>query len=89
MKPITGNITTSFFTGRENFIIDIVETTDKFNEPMYETWLYRQDTGTKIFVVGEYKKYYQKKTVTQYARHMIQYLKIVWSSGYNFYDIYD
>ena len=83
------NKTTTFYTGYEDFMIDIVESDDKWNEPMYETWLYREKTGTKIYVVGEQKKIYANKTIEQYALHMIKYIKIVWKSCMNFYDIYD
>ena len=81
--------TTTFDVGYEDFMIDIVESDNKWDEPMYETWLYREKTGTKIYVVGELKKNYPHLNITQYARHMIDYIGIVWDSGYDFYAIYD
>lgn len=89
MKEVKGNKMTTYKTGHEDFIIDIVETTDIDGEQMYETWLYRENTGTKHFVIGEYKKYYPGMTVKQYARTQIDYIRTVNKKGMNYYDIYD
>lgn len=88
MKEIKTNKTTTFTTGHDDFIIDIVETIDH-DEPMFETWLYRENMGHKMFVTGEYKKYYPNITIRQYARTCLDYLRTVGSKGMDTYDIYD
>lgn len=81
--------TTTFETGHENFLIDIVESVDQFDDAIFETWLYRKDTGIKTFVVGEMKKNSTGKTVDQYAREIIRYIRTVDRKGFTFYDTYD
>lgn len=90
MIEIKGNKTTSFYTGKEDFIIDIIETTDIENCPIYETWLYREKTGHKTFVIGELKEYYPSGwTVKDYARTCIEYIRTSGALGLDHYQIYD
>ena len=87
--------TTTFHTGKENFLIDIVEYTEVFRdgttEKMYAAWLYRYDIGIKSFVVGEMKKYYKGVSLEEYAQHIIEYCSHVWDNenGYTAFDWYD
>lgn len=87
--------TTTFYTGKENFMIDIVEKTETFKdgscEKMYDSWLYRADMGIKEYIAGELKKNYKGYTVEQYAAHILDYCLIVWDpeKGYNSFDWYD
>ena len=81
--------TTTFETGHEDFLIDIVESVDQFGDAIFETWLYRKDTGIKAFVVGEMKKNYPNKTVYQYARGILRYIMAINHKGFTFYDTYD
>ena len=89
MHKLPETKTTSYSTGHEDFIIDIVETEDMDGEPMFETWLYRENTGMKSYVVGEYKKAYPGMDTYQYARHIIKYIRTVSPKGYTHYDMYD
>ena len=89
MKKLHETKTTSYMTGYQDFIIDIIETTDPDGEPMFETWLYRENTGIKDFVVGEYKKAYPGISTYQYARHIIAYIRTVTPKGYTHYSMYD
>lgn len=87
MRKVADIKTTSYYTGHEDFIIDIIE--NEQDEPMFETWLYRENTGHKTYVVGEYKKSYPGMSAYEYAKTMLRYLKVKTNKGYNFYDIYD
>ena len=89
MHKLPETKTTSYMTGYQDFIIDIIETTDPDGEPMYDTWLYREKTGMKMFVVGEYKKYYPGISTYKYARHIIDYIRTVSPKGCTHYDMYD
>ena len=89
MKRIAKSKTTSFYTGHEDFIIDIVDTVHGDQDPIYDIWLYRDGTGVKDFVVGYYKKYLPGKTITEVARTAIDYIETVWDSGMDSYDMYD
>ena len=89
MKKLHETKTTSYKTGHKNFIIDIIETTDTDGEPMFETWLYREDAGIKTYVIGEYKKAYPGISTYQYAKTIIDYIRTVSPKGYTEYDIYD
>ena len=89
MKRITGNYMTTFATGFEDFMLDIIETKDPDGQGMYDSWLYRKNTGHKVFIIGEYKKYYPGMTASQYARKQIQYLNTVNKYGMNYYQDYD
>ena len=87
--------TTTFATGKENFMIDIVEYEEVFKdgttEKMYGSWLYRYDIGIKEFIVGEFKKHYKGVPLDQYAQHIYDYCMIIWDEekGYTSFDWYD
>ena len=87
MRKVSDIKTTSYYTGHEDFIIDIIENNQ--DDPMFETWLYREKTGTKIYVVGEFKKYYPGMSVDEYAKHIVKYIRTRTKKGYTFYGIYD
>lgn len=89
MLKLYQNTITAFHTGHEDFILEIMETVDNDNEPMFESWIYRENTGCKMFVVCEYKKHYPGLSVSDYARTCIKYIKTVGTNGLNHYDIYD
>lgn len=65
--------TTTFETGNENFMIDIVEHEESFislvsndyREFIRDIWLYRKNIGIKQYVIGELKRYWQGKTTEQ------------------------
>ena len=52
MKRINDSKITSYETGHDDFIMDIVETSAGFGQPMFELWLYRAMTGYKKYIVG-------------------------------------
>ena len=87
--------TTTFETGKENFLLDIVEFKETFKdgtkEEMYEAWIYRTDIGIKKHIIGESKKDYKDMTIEQYAEHIIDYCNIIWdeNSPYTAFDWYD
>lgn len=87
--------TTTFYTGKENFLIDIVEYTETYKDgttaKMYDSWLYRKDIGIKSYIIGEQKKTYKGMTIEEYAQHIIDYCMIVWDpdKGYNSFNWYD
>ena len=87
MRKVADIKTTSYYTGHEDFIIDIIE--NEQDEPMFETWLYRENTGHKTYVVGEFKKDYPGMSAYEYAKTMLRYLKTRNSYGMNFYETYD
>ena len=87
--------TTTFETGKENFLIDITEYTETFKdgtkEEMYGAWLYRNNIGIKSYIIGEMKKEYKHMTIEQYVEHIIDYCNIIWdeNSPYTAFDWYD
>lgn len=89
MFRINNEKTTSYRTGYQDFVIDIIESIEKTGEEVYNTWLYRENTGAKIYVVGELKTSYPGYSTDDYARHIIKYIRTRTAKGYTFYSIYD
>ena len=47
----TNTITEAYETGREDFMVDIVQTEDR-GEAVFEAWLYRRSVGVKTLLYG-------------------------------------
>ena len=88
--------TTTFETEKEDFMIDIVEHLyiheDEIEqeEMIRDIWLYRDSYGIKDYVIGEFEKYWQGKTVKQTAKEIIEYLEFdLNNDGQNWFEQYD
>lgn len=89
--------TTTFETGFEDFMIDIVEHIEHFpnrktdpDEMVRDVWLYRAGYGIKDYVIGELQRYWEGKTVKETAEEMIDYIENdLNNDGKNWYEQYN
>ena len=92
MKKINSIKTTTFKTGYEDFMMDIVEYTDTLSdgseEELFGCWIYRKNMGVKEFIVGEFKRDNPDLTVEQFADEMMDYCSIDNGNG-DVFDFYD
>lgn len=77
--------TTTFETGIENFMLDIVE--HKTDEVQFDTWLYRNNIGIKEYIVGYMREY--NYSVPEIVDNLTDYLLIPDKNGNTWYEAYD
>ena len=77
--------TTTYYTGVEDFMIDIVE--HKTNACQFDTWLYRERMGIKEYIVGYMRLY--NYSVPEIIDNLTTYLMIPDIDGNTWYQAYD
>lgn len=85
MKKATEYKTTTFYTGIENFMIDIVEC--KTGDCQFDTWLYRENMGIKEYIIGYMRQY--NYSVPEIVDNLATYLMIPDKNGNTWYEAYD